>query len=272
VKVHPLFWLIAGMGIVAGYFKEVLIIFFIVTVHEMGHYSAARYFKWKVKKIKLLPFGGVAEIDEYGNRPMKEELIILLSGPAQHVWMIALSFLFCKIGLLSSSLFELFLFHNAVIFIFNLLPIWPLDGGKILFLLFSYFKPYKRALLYALISSSIFLLIFSLTTLIAYPMQLNVWVIVLFLIFSNVEQYKQRSFVHLRFLMERYYETKRKYPKSKGFTIHENTKITDVFANFYRDVFHFYFLHNGKQIDERRLLRAFFSEKRTNCTIRDLFL
>jgi stage IV sporulation protein FB len=272
VKVHPLFWVIAGLGIMTGHFKVVLIIFTIVTIHEMGHYLAARFFKWKVTKIMLLPFGGVAELDEHGNKPLKEELIIILAGPAQHVWMIGFSFLLYKIGFVSPAYFELFLFHNIVILVFNLLPIWPLDGGKLILILTSYLYPFKKALIIAYFSSALFLLMFSTWTIITYPLQLNVWLIIGFLFLTNVFAFRQRNYTHIRFLMERYYDKDRIFPKTKAFAVKKTAKVSATFSWFYRDVFHIFLTNNGKKTDERELLKAHFSEKRSNCTIDDLFM
>jgi stage IV sporulation protein FB len=255
-----------------GHFNVVVMIFTIVTIHEIGHYAAARFFKWKVKKIMLLPFGGVAELDEHGNKPLKEELIIILAGPFQHVWMIGFSFFLWKFGVFSESFFELFLFHNVVILLFNLLPIWPLDGGKLTFIFVSYFFPFKKALLIAYAFSAFFLLIFAVWTVLLYPMQLNVWLIILFLFITNVLAYRQISYTHLRFLMERFYDRERMFSKTKAFAVKKNVKVSDAFALFYRDVFHLFFVPDGKKTDERELLKAYFSEKRTNCTIHDLFM
>lgn len=51
-----------------GYFREVLMVFLIVFIHELGHAGAAHYFKWRIHKVELLPFGGVAEVEDSGNK------------------------------------------------------------------------------------------------------------------------------------------------------------------------------------------------------------
>src|SRR5690625_4698610 len=91
IKINPLFWLVVGIGVITGYFREIFMIFIIVFIHEMGHAVAASYFQWNIKKIELLPFGGVLEVDDE-NPPFREELIVILAGPLQHIWLIILSF------------------------------------------------------------------------------------------------------------------------------------------------------------------------------------
>ncbi|MCD8502863.1 MAG: hypothetical protein LRY71_15885 [Bacillaceae bacterium] len=55
IKINPLFWFVIGIGVLSGYFKEVMMVFSIVFIHEMGHSFAAQYYKWRIRKIELLP-------------------------------------------------------------------------------------------------------------------------------------------------------------------------------------------------------------------------
>ena len=52
----------------------------------------ASYYSWRIPRIMLLPFGGMAEVDEHGNRPLKEEAFVILAGPIQHLWLFLLPF------------------------------------------------------------------------------------------------------------------------------------------------------------------------------------
>ena len=71
-----------------GYFLEAITLFGIVLIHELGHLTAAKGFGWRVQEVQLLPFGGVLIVDELGTTSTREELIVALAGPLQHVWMI----------------------------------------------------------------------------------------------------------------------------------------------------------------------------------------
>ena len=153
VYIHPLLWMMVGVAIMTARFMEVLTLFVIIFIHEMGHGIMAHFFSWRVKRIAILPFGGVAEVDEHGNRPLKEELLVTIAGPLQHVWMAALVYFLMKSGLLSQDYYDLFMNFNMMVFLFNLLPIWPLDGGKLVHLLVSSYMPFLRAIQFSLISS-----------------------------------------------------------------------------------------------------------------------
>lgn len=126
-------------------FKEIIMLFFIVLVHELGHSYMAYRFRWRIKRITLLPFGGMAETEEYGNRPVREEFLVTINGPIQHLWLIGASFLLLKTPYWTQGDHEIFLFHNMAILLFNLLPILPLDGGRLMFSAYSYFFPFHKA-------------------------------------------------------------------------------------------------------------------------------
>lgn len=63
---HPLFVIILLFSALTGYFIELMTLFAIVLVHELGHLFMAHEVGWKVKAVRLLPFGGVVEVEEAG--------------------------------------------------------------------------------------------------------------------------------------------------------------------------------------------------------------
>ena len=103
------------------------------------------HYNWRIKRIQLLPFGGVAELEEHGNKSLKEELVVVIAGSIQHVWMMLVGYMLFKAGWLNADLYYFFMWNNIIILAFNLLPIWPLDGGKVLFNVLSYRFPYLQA-------------------------------------------------------------------------------------------------------------------------------
>lgn len=246
----------------------------IIFVHEMGHGAAASFFSWRIKKIALLPFGGVAEVDEHGNRPLKEELVVVLAGPLQHVWMLGLSYLFFIAGVFSEKWHTLFMEYNLMILVFNLIPIWPLDGGKLMFILLSMNTSFQEAHLRTLYGSVAALLIFSASLLFIAPQTLNVWVIIGFLAFSLYFEWKQRRFTFMRFLMERHYGKQVDLRELKPINTSENEMVGHVLERFQRGCKHPIIVkqQNGKEmvIDENELLHAFFSEKLLTAKIGDL--
>jgi len=266
IHIHPLLWFMCGLAIITAHFKQFIMLFFIVFIHELGHAVAALFFSWRIKRILLLPFGGVADTDECGNRPLKEEIIVSLAGPIQHVWLVLVAFLLAKLGMMNEELFKLFFEYNAAIFLINLLPIWPLDGGKLLFAAFtmysSFGKAFEKVLLFSFGSTAILMLFI----LLAAPYQISLWMIALFLIYSLANEWKHRKYMVMRFLLERYYGKKVSYNRLKPLVVQYNESIIDVLLKFYRGQKHsIVIMKNERQqgaLDENELLYAFFSERR----------
>lgn len=257
IKIHPLFWLTIFIGIITASFKEIMLLFSIVFIHELGHACMANYYGWRIKKIELLPFGGVAEVEEYGNKSMKEEIMVLLAGPFQHVWI----FLLCKylfvLGLLSEELYTFLFYNNLSILCFNLLPIWPLDGGKLIFVLISLRKPFIEAHKKIIIISLIFVSIFMIATILANPMNISLWMMILFLNVSIWKEWKQRRFIFIRFLVSRL--SNKEMLKVKKVFVSKSAEIYDVFTLFHRGYKHKIIMEE-LSFEEDKLLTAYFYE------------
>jgi stage IV sporulation protein FB len=253
---------------------ELCLLLLIIFVHEMGHAVAASFFSWRIKRISFLPFGGVAEIDEHGNRPLREEAIVTLAGPLQHLWLMGGGVLLSEWNVISPELLDLFIQYNLMVLTFNLLPIWPLDGGKIVFLLFSLKHSFPIAHRQTLIVSIGSLIIFVAAALMISPFNLNVWIVITFIIISLYTEWKQQPFVFMRFLLERYYGKKETFHTLKSIEVDEDEYILDVLGEFQRGVKHLIVVHHdGKEtgtLDENELLHAYFAEKQVNAKISDL--
>lgn len=259
IKINPFFWIVLSIGIMTGYFREVLIVFLIVFIHEMGHVCAALYFKWNINKIELLPFGGVVEMNETSNRPIKEEFIVILAGPAQHLWLIALSYLLLPTSFWTINDHEIFIWHNLVILLFNLLPVWPLDGGRIVHLVCSYLWAYQKAYMRSVIFSFTCLVLLTMIAHIIYPFHLNLWIVLIFLFISNYLQWKQRHFSMIRFLLDRH---KRDRSSLRHRTIRCDPFMTvqQVLQLFRRDFYHTISIGRNHRIDEDVVLEKCFQK------------
>jgi Zn-dependent protease/predicted transcriptional regulator len=132
----------------------ILALFTIVVLHEFGHAMMARRFGVGTRDITLLPIGGVARLDRMPEEP-KQELAIAIAGPAVNVLLAVLLFsLLAMINQLGAT-HELvgngshFLWNlvriNIVLAVFNLLPAFPMDGGRVLRALLATRMNYVRA-------------------------------------------------------------------------------------------------------------------------------
>src|SRR5690625_7477275 len=94
IHLHPLLILFIFLSIITGTFIHLFIILLIVLIHELGHYIAAAYFKWRIDYIRLWVFGGVMKTNESTHRSSNEDCIVKLAGPLQHLFIFFLSKLF----------------------------------------------------------------------------------------------------------------------------------------------------------------------------------
>ena len=118
----------------------IVILFTCVVLHELGHSLTARRYGIGVSRILLLPIGGMAEFDSIPRQP-KREFLIALAGPAVNFAIALVLLLFLPwptdwgadtVEFTFGSLGDLLLRLNFGLGCFNLLPIFPMDGGRIL--------------------------------------------------------------------------------------------------------------------------------------------
>jgi stage IV sporulation protein FB len=274
VRIHPTLWIIAGLSVMTAHFVHILMLFLILFVHELGHAAAAHYYNWRIKSISILPFGGAMETEEHGNRPLKEDLIVTLAGPLQHVWLLLVAIISNKMGLLPQYLFQIFLYLNMGVLFFNLLPIWPLDGGRLLLLSLSKKKSYMKSQEWTLQLSVLFCFAFILLILFVSPLNLSAWIMTGFILFSIWMEWKQRHYSFIRFLLERHYGKNDDIYDLSPIEADENMKIYKVLEQFQRGSKHpIIIMKNGKErgmLDETELLHAYFSEKQIHGRVGDL--
>jgi Zn-dependent protease/propanediol dehydratase small subunit len=168
IKIHITFFLIlilgalpwgSQFGLSGALFGValILLLFLCVTLHELGHGLAARYYGIPVREIVLLPLGGVALLERNPSKPVQELVIALVNV------LIALILLVVtgsglmlgglddatlmnsaqepSLGLLLSWLLE----ANIALVIFNMIPAFPLDGGRVLRAILAMLMPAQRA-------------------------------------------------------------------------------------------------------------------------------
>ncbi|MUV39504.1 Stage IV sporulation protein FB [Lentibacillus sp. JNUCC-1] len=273
IHIHPIMILFILISIITGTFVQLLIIFTIVLLHEMGHYSMARFFKWRIKGIVLWIFGGVMETDEHTTKPSYEEVLVTLAGPFQHVLIYFLTLLAASFDLFPHSINESILYYNGVILLFNLLPIWPLDGGKLLLILLSIHWPYKRAHQLTVMFSTLAVVMLIIGYTLMAPFTLGVYVIAVFLLIENHVERKRHSYIFLRFLLNRY-ENNGHIRGVSAIEVPSHSLVTDVFALFKREKRHQIYIvfpdQTRKMVDETECLRSYFYDKRHDRQMADI--
>lgn len=182
IDIHLTFFLLLAFFFVAMGMNGLILIvgvFFFVTMHELAHSLTALYFGIKVKRITLLPIGGVAAMSDAPKKPY-QELLISAAGPLSNLLVVAVFYYPLHVMLGKEKLLYPLLvmtgqapysgefnvvahiyWINLVLAVFNIIPAFPMDGGRVLRAVLSYRMGHREATLIAVKLGHIFALMFA---------------------------------------------------------------------------------------------------------------
>lgn len=209
----------------------------LIVFHELGHLTAAKIFNWQVDKIYIYPLGGITRFNDKINKPVIEDLIVTLMGP---IFQIVLAYFLIKLDS------RVYLF-NKTLLLFNLLPIAPLDGSKLVVVFLSLITRYKKSL-YLNIVISFVTYLFVLSYFVLHKNSIIFLFVIFLLFFKIIEEKNKISFYFDKFLLERYLYIF-KFKKTKV--------VKDVY-NFYK--YKNNIVKSSKLKMEKELLKEYFEK------------
>lgn len=129
--------------LIVSFKRKLLIGFFIIIIHELIHLMVARILGYSGFSIDVMPIGASLKLKDLDEATPRDDIIISMSGPIGNFFIAAFCYLLNSY--FSSEGLGEFANYNIVIGIFNLMPAFPLDGGRILRDLLNYKFIYKKA-------------------------------------------------------------------------------------------------------------------------------
>lgn len=239
VKIHPLFYFVALLASITGLFNEFIVFTTIILIHEMGHVITGIFFHLTIKKIVILPFGGLTIFEMPINTRLYKEFIVAIMGPIFQMifWFILYHF---------NNYNPLFNYYNIFLLIFNLLPISPLDGSKIFNIIMNKITSFKNSYFITIYVSIITIVLFIYVILFK-KYNLSLVIIILFLIKQVIKEYYNYPYIFNKFLFERY---KKNFYFSK-------TRIIKNIKDMKKDYKHL-FKEKNKYMEEKEILRKRF--------------
>ena len=181
----------------------VCLIFLCVLLHEFGHALAARRYGIKTPDITLLPIGGVARLERMPDNPA-QEVVVALAGPAVNVAIAGLLWLFLglragfpnpqEVQYVGLDIPAKLLTVNIWLVLFNLVPAFPMDGGRVLRALLAMKLQYARATQIAATVGQIIAFGFAFYGLVGNPM------LILIAIFIYFGAAQEAAFVQMKHL------------------------------------------------------------------------
>lgn len=180
----------------------IVLVFLCVLLHEFGHVLAARRYGIRTPYITLLPIGGVASLERMPERPA-QELVVAIAGPAVNV-VIAIALIvllgarfdFTRFGEVQQahmSMVGRIAAVNVALVLFNLMPAFPLDGGRMFRAILAMRFDRARATRYAARTGQAFALLFAILGLLGNPFLLLIAVFIFLAADAESTQEQQRA-------------------------------------------------------------------------------
>ena len=213
----------------------------IILFHELGHILVGVLFRWKIEKVIIMPFGGLTIFQELINKPILEEFLVCIAGPIfQTIYYIFIS-----------RCIDIKNMHYSLL-LFNLLPIVPLDGSKLLNLLLNKLFPFRLSYIMTNVLSIVLSFLF-LIIIIYMNWNFILFLTLLLLIKKTIKEIKNTNYIFNRFLLERYIN---------DINIKKIKQIEGIkLQKMYRDYKHI-FISDKNYYTEREIIRKRFDLKR----------
>lgn len=230
IKISKLFLPYVILLIILGFKGEIIIAFALVFIHELMHYLTARILGFSGFDIEILPIGAVLKVKDLDEASPKEDIIISLSGPLLNLLLAVIFYVLFKVyhrdylGLICNS--------NLAIGIFNLIPAFPLDGGRVLRDILSIKTIYRRAneisIRVSMVIGSILMFIYFVSVA-SNKNNFNLGLISIFILISSIKEKEGIVYLIMGYIIKKKYKfIKRGYIENKSISVFCDKDLLEV--------------------------------------------
>lgn len=173
----------------------IMLVFLCVTLHEFGHITMGRRFGVKTPEVILSPIGGIANMERIPEKP-SEELLVAVAGPLVNVAIAIVMMLVFRldprqlatIDIATAPLAQRLLLVNVMLVLFNLIPAFPMDGGRVLRAVLAMFMEARKATALAVQIGQVFAFVFVLIGLVRFDFVLLLIGVFIYIAGASEEQ------------------------------------------------------------------------------------
>lgn len=176
--------------------KTLCFLFLMLSIHECAHMMVAKCFRYPIDGVVIYPFGLCARMRYIGMGHVGKELLIILAGPLTHLCFPLLFHMLAEMHIISYVYMDYLCQMNYSILIFNLLPVYPLDGGRVVQSLYHLVFRYTTAQRLTFLTGIINLFLLFYYRILTTP---SAMIVMGFLLFQIVMSWKQLAFERMQF-------------------------------------------------------------------------
>lgn len=248
IEFHYTYIIMAFGLVITGHFVNLIIFTSLIIIHEMGHIIISKILSYKIDKVIIYPYGGFVKLNTRINTKIENDLLVAISGIIMQSIYFGIIFFLYRNGIVREYIYSLFLLYHKSMLIFNLLPIYPLDGAKIVNLILSKYFSFNIANYISIVISLITVVLFLYSDI--YENNYSIILVIGVLMQNIYKFYKDISYIYNRFILERYL-FKFNY---------KDKKVIKNINKMYKNREHL-FNDKGKLINEKEYISTFFEKK-----------
>lgn len=248
IEFHYTYIIVAFGLVITGHFVNLIIFTSLIIIHEMGHIIISKILSYKIDKVIIYPYGGFVKLNTKINTKIENDLLVAISGIIMQSIYFGIIFFLYRNGIVREYIYSLFLLYHKSMLIFNLLPIYPLDGAKIVNLILSKYFSFNIANYISIVISLITVVLFLYSDI--YENNYSIILVIGVLMQNIYKFYKDISYIYNRFILERYL-FKFNY---------KDKKVIKNINKMYKNREHL-FNDKGKLINEKEYISTFFEKK-----------